>query len=75
MREKLNILANLIFYLSCILFIATLTAVYYFNNFEIEVAGHIVYWVYLAPLAMVGYTMLKNLILNRGGSQSSDLGK
>ena len=69
-KTTLNKIADIIFYIICVLFIATLTAVYYFNHFSIIVKGHIVYWVYLAPLAMVAYTLLKNALFK--GKQNKD---
>ncbi|WP_119344307.1 hypothetical protein [Facilibium subflavum] len=59
-KSTLNKIANFIFYIACIIFIGTLTAVYYFNYFSIMIKEHIVYWVYLAPLIMVLYTLIKN---------------
>ena len=62
-KQTINKVANIIFYISCIVFIASLSAVYYFNHFGVMVKGHVIYWVYLAPVAMVLYTLIKNHLL------------
>ncbi|WP_116964273.1 hypothetical protein [Fastidiosibacter lacustris] len=73
MKQKLRYVADTIFFLSCIAFIATLTIVFYFNNFSIIVKGHAIYWVYLAPLLMVLYTFLRNLLFtNKPKSTNSE---
>ncbi|WP_119327656.1 hypothetical protein [Cysteiniphilum halobium] len=63
MKQKLRYIADAIFFLACITFIATLTSVFYFNNFSIIVKGHVVYWVYAAPLALFLYAFLRNQLL------------
>lgn len=65
LKPLFNQIANMVFYLFCIVFIASLTAVYYFNHFSIVIKNHVLYWVYLAPLAMVLYTLIKNYLFNR----------
>ena len=64
-RIFLNKLADTLFYLASIGFIASLTAAYYFDHFSIVIKGHVIYWVYMAPLIMVLYTIIKNKLLKR----------
>ncbi|WP_440615879.1 hypothetical protein [Cysteiniphilum sp. 6C5] len=63
MKQKLRYIADAIFFLACITFIATLTSIFYFNNFSIIVKGHVVYWVYAAPLMLFFYAFLRNQFL------------
>ena len=63
LKDRLRFIADMFFYLACIAFIISLTAVYYFGQFKIVVKGHVVYWVYMAPLAMVPYAFLRNKFL------------
>ena len=64
MKQKLRYIADAIFFLACITFIATLTSVFYFNNFSIIVQWHLVYWIYAALLAMGLYALFTQPTIN-----------
>ncbi len=69
LKSTLNKVADIVFFIACIAFIVSLTLVYYFGYFSISFSDYTVYWVYIAPLAMVAYTLAKNFLLKPKAQQ------